>query len=551
MTTSKSLPARPSLESLRKQAKKLARDIAAGDAGAIARARVQLPHVDPPLTQRNAQLVIAREYGYAGWQDLVAEVSKRLGKSLEWAAAQARRIIHDNDVERLKQLLAEYPALLFWRADDDDGGLLGMATGSYGDSFDPFSEQHYTRPACAELLIDAGAVVTPSVCRGLLDSRARGLLQLFHRKDLLPRTLKFLAALGDIDAVRTALDENGNDLAAVTEAFTIACGFEHEAVASLLLERCIALDPELGAHIDGSVGRHVFVSYFIENRPRHATAVGLWKGFVMEQVSRAVSSWSGHSTSVTPPIGVSDLTAFVRLFQREPWLLGEAFVEFQADIIGAATLKDRREFITVLLDLDPAIVRRQPPPPSQAIEFAFTYVRTHLIPLLTRIWPLPDDLPHAAGMGNLPRVKQWFDESGAPALGDVENHYPCSPYMPKGRVDEYAHQWGAQREQRILDVAFAWSVMNSHFDVADFLLDHGADINTTWSSHEPASILHELVFHGNYEAMQFLIDRGIDMTIRDHRWNGTAQGWALEAAKDEKMAQWLGEAERQREQGAR
>ena len=38
MTASKSLPDRPSLESLRKQAKNLARDIAAGDADAIARA---------------------------------------------------------------------------------------------------------------------------------------------------------------------------------------------------------------------------------------------------------------------------------------------------------------------------------------------------------------------------------------------------------------------------------------------------------------------------------------------------------------------------------
>ena len=553
MTASKSLPAHPSLESLRKQAKRLARDIAARDAAAIARARVHLPHVDLPLTQRNAQLVIAREYGYAGWQDLAAEVSKRLGKGLEWAAAQARRVIHDNDVERLKQLLAEYPALLSWHSNDwaSAGGLLEFATGSYGDSFDPISEEHFTRAACAELLIDAGAVVQPSVCEGLLRSRARGLLALFRRKGLLPGTLEFHAALGDIDAVRIALDENGNDLAPVTEAFTIASGFEHEAVASLLLERCIALDPELGAHIDGSVGRHAFVRYFIENRPGHATAVGLWKGFVMEQVRRAVSSRSGHSTSVTPPIGDSDLTAFVRLFQREPWLLGEAFVEFQADLIGTATLNDRREFITDLLDLDPAILRRQPPPPSQAIEFAFTYVRTRLIPLLTRIWPLPDDLPHAAGLGDLPRVKQWFDESGAPALGDVEKHYPCSPYMPRGRVDEYAHQWGAQREQRVLDVAFAWSVMNRHFDVADFLLAHGADINTTWSSHEPASILHELVFHGDYDAMQFLIDRGIDMTIKDYRWNATAQGWARHAANDEKMAQWLEKAERQQEQGAR
>src|SRR5262252_5342141 len=129
----KSLPSRPSLESLRKQAKKLARDIAAGDAVAIARARVHLPNADAPFTQRNAQLVIAREYGYPGWQDLTAEVSKRLGKGLDWAAAQASRIIHDNDVDRLKQLLAEYPALLTWQGGDGDSGVLGFATGSYGD----------------------------------------------------------------------------------------------------------------------------------------------------------------------------------------------------------------------------------------------------------------------------------------------------------------------------------------------------------------------------------------------------------------------------------
>jgi hypothetical protein len=548
MTALKSLPARPSLESLRKQAKKFARDIAVGDAGAIARARVHLPHADLPLTQRNAQLVIAREYGYPGWQDLTAEVSKRLGKGLEWAAAEARRIIHDNDVESLKRLLAEYPALLSWHDDVDDGGLLGFATGSYGDSFDPISEEHFTRAACAELLIDAGAVVMPSVCEGLLRSHARGLLQLFRRKGLLPRTLTFFAALGDIDAVRTTLHEDGNNLAVVTEAFRVACGFKHEAIASDLLDRAIALDPELGAHVDAPVGRLAFVKYFIDNGPQHATEVGLWKAFVMEQVSRAVSSYSGHETSVASPGGDRDLTAFLRLLHREPWLLGEAFVKFQVEIIERATLKNREEFITALLDLDPAILRRQPPPPSQAIEFALTYAKTHLIPLLTRIWPLPDDLPHAAGMGDLSRVKRWFEASGAPALGDIENHYPSSPYMPKGRVEEYARQWSAQSVQRVLDTAFAWSVMNSHLDVADFLLKHGADINTTWSSHEPASILHELVFHGNYEAMQFLIDRGIDMTIRDHRWNGTAQGWARHAANDEKMAQWLEEAERQRQQ---
>src|SRR5262245_54297846 len=169
-----------------------------------------------------------------------------VSKSLLSAAAEARRVIHDNDVERLKQLLAEYPALLSWRSDDAEGGLLESATSSYGDSFDSFSEEHFTRASCAEVLIDAGARVAPSVYESILRSRARGLLQLFRRKGLLPSTLRFLAAFGEIDAVRTTLGENGNDLAVVNEAFTIACGFKHEAVASLLLDRSIALDPEVG-----------------------------------------------------------------------------------------------------------------------------------------------------------------------------------------------------------------------------------------------------------------------------------------------------------------
>ena len=176
--------------------------------------------------------------------------------------------------------------------------------------------------------------------------------------------------------------------------------------------------------------------------------------------------------------------------QREPWLLGEAYVGFQAELIETATLNDRGEFIAALLDLDPAILRRQPPPPSQAIEFAFTYAKTHLIPLLTRIWPLPDDLPHAAGMGDLSRVKHWFDESGAPALGDLENHYPCNDAATRAGTPPV----GPPTAQQVLDMALAWSVINRHFDVADFLLEHGADINTTWNSHEPASILHHLVF---------------------------------------------------------
>jgi hypothetical protein len=540
MTASKRLPARPSLESLRKQAKKLARDVAAGDAAAGARARSHLPNADLPMTQRNAQLVIAREYGYAGWQDLTAEVSKRLGNSVEWAATQARRAIPDNDVERLTTLLDEFPALLSWQGQDEGGGLLGFATGAFGDAFDPNRERTFTRAECAELLIDRGAVVMPSVCTGLLQSRARGLLQLFRRKGLLPRTLEFLAALGEIDAVRSALAENERDGAAVNQAFMHAVSFEHEALAAVLLERSIALDPELGERVDRSGGGPAFIRSLVENRSHHfSPAEGPWPVFVMQQVKRAVHD--------------GELATFVRVLQREAWLLGDACVGFQVEVIAQATLRDRGDFIVALLDLGPALSRRQPPPPSQAIEFALTYARTHLIPLLTRIWPLPDDLPHAAGMGDLTRVTRWFDAAGAPALGDLQNHYPGNDPRARGHL-----QWGPPTVQQVLDVALAFSVINNHFEVADFLLAHGANINTNWGSHEPASILHELVGQvgtgenpANYEAMRFLIDRGIDLTSEDYRWNSNAAGWARYAARDEEMARWLEEAERQRGQGAR
>lgn len=248
MTASKSLPVRPSLESLRKQAKKLAREAS--------------------LPVREAQRLIAREYGFSGWVDLVAEVHKRVGAGLEWAAARAEAIIHDNDVEKLKQVIAENSALLTWQA--EPGGVLGYAVTSYGDSFDPEREKNFTRRECAEFLLDAGAVVPPSVLENLIVSRTRGMLRLFHDRGLLPRTPGFLAALGDLEGLSAWFDRqpDGGDRGVVNDAFICACRFEEKATASFLLDRCIVLDPGLGSRIEGSEGRAAFIK-LMEEWPLH------------------------------------------------------------------------------------------------------------------------------------------------------------------------------------------------------------------------------------------------------------------------------------------
>src|SRR5882724_10105942 len=151
VTPSKFLPSHSSFEFIRKQAKKLVRQIAGGDPDALARVHAQLPAPILLLSLRDAQLVLAREYGFAGWQDLRAAILRLEGKGLEWAATEAERAIHDNQVERLRQLVHEYPALLSWR-DDSGESLLGFATGSFGDSGDPYREKMFTRIDCAEFL---------------------------------------------------------------------------------------------------------------------------------------------------------------------------------------------------------------------------------------------------------------------------------------------------------------------------------------------------------------------------------------------------------------
>src|SRR3989442_463870 len=320
MSAARDLPARPSLDSLRKQAKKLARDVAAGNGEAIARVHAQLPRCALPLSNRDAQLVIAREYGFAGWPDLTAEVQKRLGRALEWAASQARVAIYNQDHERLRALLAEYPALVSWRG--ERGETLLDATTSYAlDCSDPERERIYNRPVAAEALIDAGATVDRSTWEHLIATGAAGMLHLLARKNALPLTLPVLAALGDDEAVRARLEESGerddaegpsDEQIVIGRALMNACRFRHTGVASRLLERSVALDPDLGRRIDHWQGRQAFVEFLIQHPGSH------WSGGPTE--GRERTPWEAFVIrQLTSALDGNDLPAFRRWLQDEPW----------------------------------------------------------------------------------------------------------------------------------------------------------------------------------------------------------------------------------------
>jgi len=100
------LPARPSLDHLRHEARDLLRAAQSGDTAAVARIRA----VAATLTLAGAQLALAREYGFASWPRLKAEVDARTTDLAQQADAFCVASIRDT-TGRAVRMLAATPEL--------------------------------------------------------------------------------------------------------------------------------------------------------------------------------------------------------------------------------------------------------------------------------------------------------------------------------------------------------------------------------------------------------------------------------------------------------
>ena len=179
------LPARPNLDQLRRQARDLLRAARAGDAAATRRIEI----VSDRLTLAAAQLAVAREYGFASWARLKAQVdastadlARKVRVFLEasvsdWTGRAARLLAatpeiagHSfatavvlGDAVRVRHEIERDPALAT-RADELSGWTpLHAVCGSRWHRLDPARTDGLV--AVARLLLDAGAS---------LEARARG-----------------------------------------------------------------------------------------------------------------------------------------------------------------------------------------------------------------------------------------------------------------------------------------------------------------------------------------------------------------------------------------
>jgi ankyrin repeat protein len=84
----------------------------------------------------------------------------------------------------------------------------------------------------------------------------------------------------------------------------------------------------------------------------------------------------------------------------------------------------------------------------------------------------------------------------------------------------------AHIQNDVLSDSMYAAARNGHTEVVEYLLDHGATIDTKGIF--GATGLHWAAINGHRKTVELLVTRGASIDIRDERFDSTPEGWAIE-----------------------
>lgn len=217
---SKQLPENPNLSQLKRQAKELKSAVETDNPDALNRVRLSHPAPDEavarPFTLRDAQVTVAREYGFDGWHELSAHVGEQMvdqrdlhrwfGVQLNndmWAAIEDETIgVSTPRLERERMLYAAYASAYHWRKVGDEANfargehLISRVAARLGEA--GLAVRHARR--CLELVESHPDVMEDWDRAFAYEALARGLAAAGENDEALAeyeRALKQAAAISD------------------------------------------------------------------------------------------------------------------------------------------------------------------------------------------------------------------------------------------------------------------------------------------------------------------------------------------------------------------
>jgi ankyrin repeat protein len=213
--------------------------------------------------------------------------------------------------------------------------------------------------------------------------------------------------------------------------------------------------------------------------------------------------------------------------------MAQVLIDAGADIngaLGAAACIDNVEIAALLLDRGAAINGAGSWSP---LEEALYWKNQGVIDLLVERGASVHNLRIASGLGRTELIETFFDNDGRlkPEAGKID--------WPFGELQKSNLNSGIKEElqakvagwsddsQDIINNAFVYACMHDHIDAARLLLQKGAQINAVPPGFDYSGTgLHYAALNGHRAMVEFLIEQGANVSVKDTKVHSTAAGWA-------------------------
>ncbi len=132
---------------------------------------------------------------------------------------------------------------------------------------------------------------------------------------------------------------------------------------------------------------------------------------------------------------------------------------------------------------------------------------------------------------------EWAATMGSSSVGDLllargAGRFTLIVAAALGKFEEVKFLLDSERD--VVSNALYAAARNGHTEVVEYLLDHGATIDTR--GFFGGTGLHWAAINGHRDTVELLIARGASRSIRDEHFDSTPEEWAIEGGHTELAA---------------